>query len=438
MKNLTKILVFVYVAIMMIAVACKKDDPTPTPVTPVTPTTTPPVVTKSTAKDITKFSFAALSPVVEATIDATTKAITATVPATTDITKLVPTITISDKATVSPASGVATDFSKEVSYTVTAEDASTVVWKVNVKKEDIVKSPAKDIIKFSFPTLSPVIDATIDVTTKAINATVPIGTDLTKLVPTISISDKATISPAKGVAQDFSKEVSYTVTAEDASTVVYKVNLKSSFPTNDLVAFFPFNGSAKDESGKGIDGKLNGAVLAKDRKGNQNCYSFDGKSNITFDKIPSIGIDNWAISFWTNNTIDKQLAMFISLGNEDGANASGFSIGYGDGLDNTGYRLQGVFGGVALVPWNISGQNDAGAWRHFVMQRQNGVTKFYFAGKLLFTSNVLSNPKPPTSFTIGSGSSGSKLPRNYNGLLDDIRIYNRALNDQEIMALSLE
>ena len=133
MKNFTKILISIYVAIMMVAVACKKDEPTPTP--PVTtPTTTPPVVTKSSAKDITKFSFAALSPVVDATIDATNKTISATVPAGTDATKLVPTITISDKATVSPASGVATDFSKEVSYTVTAEDASVAVYKITINK----------------------------------------------------------------------------------------------------------------------------------------------------------------------------------------------------------------------------------------------------------------------------------------------------------------
>jgi eukaryotic-like serine/threonine-protein kinase len=130
MKNLTKILVSIYVAIMMFAVACKKDEPTPTP--PVTtPTTTTPVV-KSTAKDISKFSFAALSPVVDATIDASTKAITTTVPAGTDVTKLVPTITISDKSTVSPATGVAQDFSKEVSYTVTAEDGGMAVYKVKI------------------------------------------------------------------------------------------------------------------------------------------------------------------------------------------------------------------------------------------------------------------------------------------------------------------
>lgn len=146
MKNLTKTLLAIYIAIMCVAVACKKDEPTPTPITP------PVVTTKSSAKDITKFSFAALSPAVDATIDASTKSITATVPAGTDVTKLVPTITISDKATVSPATGVVQDFSKEVSYTVTAEDASTAVWKVKIDIEvlnvlnDILLTGAKDRI----------------------------------------------------------------------------------------------------------------------------------------------------------------------------------------------------------------------------------------------------------------------------------------------------
>jgi len=111
-----------------------KTETTPTP----TPTPTP--VTKSTAKAITKFSFAALSPAVDATIDETAKTISATLPAATDLTKLVPTITLSDKATINPASGTAQDFSKEVSYTVTAEDGSTVVYKVNVKKETVAST----------------------------------------------------------------------------------------------------------------------------------------------------------------------------------------------------------------------------------------------------------------------------------------------------------
>jgi hypothetical protein len=111
--------------VLLVSLSCTKED-----TTPVTPT--PTTVTKSSAKAITKFSFAALSPAVEGAISSTT--ITATVPASTDVTKLVPTITISDKATVSPASSVAQDFSKDVTYTVTAEDGSKQEYKVSVTK----------------------------------------------------------------------------------------------------------------------------------------------------------------------------------------------------------------------------------------------------------------------------------------------------------------
>ncbi|MEO6286850.1 MAG: PQQ-binding-like beta-propeller repeat protein [Dyadobacter sp.] len=121
------------IAIMLtlIVASCSKDEPTPPPVTP---------GAKSSAKEITAFSFAGLAPAVTATIDPATKTISATVPAATDITKLVPTITISPKATISPATNVVQDFSKEVSYTVTAEDASTQSYKVVVTKETVTVS----------------------------------------------------------------------------------------------------------------------------------------------------------------------------------------------------------------------------------------------------------------------------------------------------------
>lgn len=105
-------------------VSCKKKDNVVTP-TPVTPT-------KSSAKDLKTFAFNALTPAVTAMIDATAKTVKAEVPIGTDLTKLVPTLTVSEKATISPASGVVQDFSKAVTYTVTAEDGSTQVYTVTI------------------------------------------------------------------------------------------------------------------------------------------------------------------------------------------------------------------------------------------------------------------------------------------------------------------
>ena len=62
----------------------------------------------------------------QGTIDQNAKTITVYVPGSVDITNLVPTITISSNATVTPGSGVAQDFSKPVQYTVKNNSAETV------------------------------------------------------------------------------------------------------------------------------------------------------------------------------------------------------------------------------------------------------------------------------------------------------------------------
>ena len=53
-------------------------------------------------------------------------------------------------------------------------------------------------------------------------------------------------------------------------------------PTDDLVAYYPFNGNANDESGNGNNGTIFRATLTTDRFGNANrAYSFDGSSFIS-------------------------------------------------------------------------------------------------------------------------------------------------------------
>jgi len=140
MKKHSKSCHLLVMAFFLMIASCSKDD-TPAPATPGT-------VSKSSAKEITGFSFAGLTPAVTGTIDATLKAITATVPPGTDVTKLVPTITVSDKATVSTASGVAQDFSKTVTYTVKAEDGSTQAYTVVIS---VIINTFSDIVQKAVP-----------------------------------------------------------------------------------------------------------------------------------------------------------------------------------------------------------------------------------------------------------------------------------------------
>jgi len=186
-------------------------------------TVTVTVTAASAAKDITLFDFNALTPAVVGTIDATAHTVALTVPFGTAVTALVPTITVSDFATVSPATAVATDFTAPVVYTVTAQDGTTQTWTVTVTVT--AGSSAKDITLFDFNALTPAVVGTVNATAHTVALTVPAGTAVTALVPTIAISAGATISPATAVAQDFTAPVTYTVTAEDGTTQAWIVTV---------------------------------------------------------------------------------------------------------------------------------------------------------------------------------------------------------------------
>ena len=87
------------------------------------------------------------------------------------------------------------------------------------------QSSEAKITEFTFDSKEVVSQPVIDGTSITFMVTDTIkAEELAALVPTIKISDKATITPASGVAQDFSKPVTYTVTSEDGIvTTIYTV-----------------------------------------------------------------------------------------------------------------------------------------------------------------------------------------------------------------------
>ena len=83
-------------------------------------------------------------------------------------------------------------------------------------------SSDKDITAFTINS----VDGTISGAT--ISLTLPIGSSLTNLTPTITISEGAIVIPNTGVAQDFTNPVTYTVVAKDATTKEYVVTVTAS------------------------------------------------------------------------------------------------------------------------------------------------------------------------------------------------------------------
>ena len=158
---------------------------------------------------------------VYASIDEDNRLVRLDFPAGTDVTHLTPTITISNYATIEPASGVAQDFTNPVFYTVTAMDGTEAQYMVEAFVHDADNE--KSILLFRFDALDD--DGVIDEILHRIDFVLPAETDVTQLVPTIVVSEGATVEPASGVAQDFTNPVIYTVTAQNGTTVGYTVTV---------------------------------------------------------------------------------------------------------------------------------------------------------------------------------------------------------------------
>lgn len=162
----------------------------------------------------------------ETVIDNEASTILVKMPAGTELNNLTPTITASPNATVSPASAVAQDFSSgPVEYTVTAENLLERTYLVTVTHA----SNIKQITAFTIE--GQVVATSIDQINHTIAVTMPYGTDLSNLAPTITVSDQATVSPASGQPVNFSTgAITFTVTAGDETNQIYTVDV-----TNEIL-----------------------------------------------------------------------------------------------------------------------------------------------------------------------------------------------------------
>lgn len=197
-------------------------------------------------KKITAFEIDELEPEVKGVIDHEKREIALTVPFGTEIKALEPSIAISPDTTIAPGSGEARDFSVPVVYKLTARDGSTESYTVKVT---VAQEMDKSIEAFEFGELEPAVIGRIDERTSTVNITVPYKTDLTKLVPTIKVSDNSEVIPEPGKAYDFSEPMIFKVKAADGTTREYTVKVKKALNTGKSITSFSFEGLNPQVSG---------------------------------------------------------------------------------------------------------------------------------------------------------------------------------------------
>jgi hypothetical protein len=214
--------------------------------------------------------------------------------------------------------------------------------------------------------------------------------------------------------------------------------------SDGLVAHWPFNGNANDESGNGNHGIVNGATLTMDRFGNPNrAYSFDGINDyidIGNNVKPTFPI---TVSTWVNlydlNESVPNTPIFRNDRWNDANNRNGIGVYY----QNTGKTGSVTFEGFS-APWNRISKisNDpvvsTGNWHHYlvVFNAHNNMQQFWDGTEI---DGTYFGTGSSMTYSNSNGAIGH-LTHNtgdvfINADIDEIRVYNRALTSSEISQL---
>jgi uncharacterized protein (TIGR02145 family) len=223
-----------------------------------------------------------------------------------------------------------------------------------------------------------------------------------------------------------------------AITNIQAQTLPSYVPTNGLVGFWGFNGTANDQSGNGNNGTVNGATLTTDRFGNANsAYSFDASQNAKISlPLQQNEIITYSISAWFKTTSEYSailagritldqvgLTLLIHGGKvfyiADGGNIQTGKLTNTNYNDNQWHHVVGVYNGTP----GIIDPNQFAIYVDSVLVSQINVVNGYVTAYAPINNG--------TDLLLGVWGSGY----NFNGQIDDIAIYNRALTQTEITPL---
>ncbi len=214
------------------------------------------------------------------------------------------------------------------------------------------------------------------------------------------------------------------------------------------MAYYPFSGNANDASGNGNNPIFNNATLTTDRFGNPNsAYSFNGTDNYiripnstTLNSTNQISICAWVkvAGFYQGKCHGNNVVMKGNTDYQTGNYKIRFDDSYFTNSQNCSISNPDVthetFFGLNSTPSSNAPFIQTNQWYSVVYTCDGTTARIYVNCQL-----VGSGPANGITFTNGDdlflGTLNNPLyPYWFNGVMDEVRIYNRAINDNEIEA----
>jgi hypothetical protein len=206
---------------------------------------------------------------------------------------------------------------------------------------------------------------------------------------------------------------------------MFSLNILAQNINAGLQAWYPLNMNALDASGNNLNGIVNGATLTSDRFGNANsAYLFDGVNNtiaLPFD----FDYPNRTISMWINVSSFPSLPNYGTLYDSD---HNGLQYG------KTAFTVY-TEGGQKKISYNygntLAKVNAALNTWYLITTTVSDSARSYICDNLILTRplDLIHSSSGNATVSLGCNRLGDA---NFNGKIDDVRIYNRALTKAEI------
>jgi hypothetical protein len=207
-----------------------------------------------------------------------------------------------------------------------------------------------------------------------------------------------------------------------------------------LVAYYPFNGNANDESSYANHATVSGPLLVADRFGTAvSAYQFDGVDDYIEapdapqQHVTAVTVSVWARPLAAGTSAWCQEPQIVFKRNNRTSNFEGFIIRLSGGSPGYGVAAVASAAGQQVGVVGTSAV-EVGQWVHLVLTADGSNLALYQDGQLA-TSIATGFPLDIGNRPLVFGFTNEWCGGYFNGVLDDIRVYGRVLESCEILQL---